>query len=330
MAWAFGIGHAHSYFVAGQQFNVSEVFLVAVPSSLLGAITTPDFSQLWTSTGLFWVTMFCLIGSLESILSAKAVDLLDPWKRRTNFDRDLLAVGIANTVAAFLGGLPMISEIVRSRANIDNGARTRFANMAHGIFLLLFLALLPGLIHQIPLAALAAMLIYTGCRLASPKEFVHMYQLGVDQLVVFVTTVVAVLATDLLLGIVIGTCTEIGIHLWRGVSMRALIRPHVESHASESGIVVKAVDSLVFTTWIWLKRHLLAVEASEHVVIDLSDAVVIDHTVLAKLQELKNDWLSSGRTLTVVGLEGHRAMSTHPLSCRRKGTKSDAVPLASA
>jgi MFS superfamily sulfate permease-like transporter len=318
LAWYFNLEQTHTYSVAGSQYEVSDKFLVAVPHSLLGALVTPDFSQLFTSKGLLWVVMFCLIGSLESVLSAKAVDLLDPLKRKTSFDRDLLAVGIANTVAAFVGGLPMISEIVRSRANIDNGAMSRFANLFHGLFLLGFLGLVPSLIHRIPLAALAAMLVYTGFRLASPKEFMHTYKLGVDQLFVFLTTIVGVLATDLLVGILIGTCAELGLHLLRGISLCSIFRPSTETTHSEEGIVVKAIDSLVFTTWLWLKIKLQSVEPSQDVVVDLSDAKVVDHTVLAKLQDLKQDWSVTGRNLAIRGLERHRPMSAHPLSCHRK------------
>lgn len=321
LAWYFGIDHTHSYSVAGHQYEVSDKFLVAVPNSLLGAIATPDFSQIFTSKALFWIVMFCLIGSLESVLSAKAVDLLDPQKRKTNFDRDLLAVGVANTAAAFLGGLPMISEIVRSRANIDNGAKSKFANMFHGLFLLGFLGLVPSLIHRIPLAALAAMLVYTGSRLASPKEFMHTYKLGLDQLFVFLTTIIGVLATDLLIGILIGTAAELSLHLLRGISFRSIFRPRTETVESEDGIVVKAIDSLVFTTWLWLKHKLQNVEASQNVIVDLSAARVVDHTVLAKLQDLKSDWSVSGRTLDIRGLESHQPMSAHPLSCHRKSNR---------
>ncbi|WP_145090457.1 SulP family inorganic anion transporter [Anatilimnocola aggregata] len=318
MAYFLNIDQLHRYTLGGHQYEVSEKFLVAVPGSLLGAIATPDFSKVFTGTGIFWIVMFCLIGSLESVLSAKAVDLLDPWKRKTNFDRDLLAVGVANTVAALLGGLPMISEIVRSRANIDNGARTKFSNMFHGLFLLGFLGLLPSLIHRIPLAALAAMLVYTGSRLASYKEFMHSYKLGIDQLFVFVATIVGVLATDLLVGILIGTCVELGLHLLRGISFRSIFSPNIKTTQSDEGIVVNAIDSLVFTTWIWLKQRLQAMDDKQKVVVDLSSARVVDHTVLAKLQDLKNDWFVVGRTLDIRGLESHKSMSAHPLSCHRK------------
>ncbi len=318
MAGYLGLENAHQYSWIGSNYNLSEKFLVSVPTSFVSAITFPDFSELLTSNGLVWVMMFCLIGSLESILSAKAIDLLDPAKRRTDFDRDLMAVGIANVAAGCLGGLPMISEIVRSRANIDNGAKDRFSNLFHGLFLLLFLALAPGLLHRIPLAALAAMLVYTGFRLASPKEFLHMYKLGLDQLVVFVGTVVAVLATDLLVGILVGACLEIGEHLLRGISWKALWRPSLQVTQQDGQSVVSSHDSAVFTTWLRLKKCLSQFDHSERVVLDLSRAAIVDHTVLSKLEDLRRDWSDEGRHLHVTGLDHHQSTSAHPLSCRSR------------
>lgn len=125
----FDLDHTHTYSLAGHKFELGPKLLVNVPDNLLGAITVPDFYGLTTGIGWKWVTMFALIGTLESMLSAKAVDMLDPQRRKTSLDRDNLAVGIGNALAASIGGLPMISKIVRSKANIDNGARTRFANM---------------------------------------------------------------------------------------------------------------------------------------------------------------------------------------------------------
>jgi MFS superfamily sulfate permease-like transporter len=252
------------------------------------------------------------------LLSAKAVEQIDPWQRKTNHDRDLLAVGVGNTLAAFVGGLPMISEIVRSRANIDNGAKTRFANMFHGAFLLLFVALVPGLINQIPLAALGAMLVYTGFRLASPKSFAHMYHVGREQLVIFVSTIIGVLATDLLIGIAIGMCVKILIHLRNGVPIASLfrLRAHTQK-ANGDGVTVAVQDSAVFSTWIALRRKLERVKNERVVILDLSATNLVDHTVMSKLHEMEKDFKESGSRLIVSGLDHHRRLSDHPEAARR-------------
>ena len=172
----FDLVHEHHYILANHDYQLDEQYLVDMPKRAFGMfdeIEFPEFSVLSQFKAWKWAMMFFIIGSLESLLSAKAVDLLDPWKRKTNMDCDIVAVGVANLCASCVGGLPMISEIVRSKANIDNGARTRFADFWHGIFLLTCVALIPTVLHRIPLAALAAMLVYTGYRLAHPTEFVH-------------------------------------------------------------------------------------------------------------------------------------------------------------
>jgi len=174
----FGLSREHIYTFSGHDYHLGKHYLVDVPGNMFAAITHPDFTALKTGKGWKWVIMFALIGSIESFLSAKAIDFLDPWKRKTNLNRDMLAIGTGNTISAFIGGLPMISEIVRSRANIDNGARTRYANMFHGLFLLIFVASIPFLLCKIPLAALAAMLVYTGFQLTAPREYIHTYRIG--------------------------------------------------------------------------------------------------------------------------------------------------------
>ncbi len=198
---------AHEYTLFNKEFKLGEQYLVEMPVRIFGMfqmVMFPDFTVLTQFKAWWWIFLFFTIGSLESLLSAKAVDLLDPWKRKTNMNRDVLAVGVANLAASMIGGLPMISEIVRSKSNIDNGARTRFADMWHGIFLLLCVGLIPTILHQIPLAALAAMLVYTGTRLAHPNEFRNVYRIGKEQLLLFVVTLVVVLATDLLIGVAAG------------------------------------------------------------------------------------------------------------------------------
>jgi len=264
--------------------------------------------------------MFALIGSLESLLSAKAIDEIDPWKRKTSMDRDMLAVGIGNTLAAFVGGLPMISEIVRSKANIDNGARTRFANMFHGLFLLVFVALLPGLINQIPLAALGALLVFTGFRLASPLEFVHMYHLGKDQFIIFVSTVIAVLATDLLTGIAIGIGVKVVIHIYHGAPIPSFFKLNVEVTQQEDNTAIIVVrDSAIFSTWIPLRKHLARfLQEGKDVTLNLAETRLVDHTVMAKLNEWANEFEEQDRKLLVKGLEQHVPMSDDDVAAHVK------------
>jgi MFS superfamily sulfate permease-like transporter len=216
----------------------------------------------------------------------------------------------------------MISEIVRSKANIDNGARTRYADFWHGAFLLGFVALLPGLIHRIPLAALAAMLVYTGFRLASPREFINVYRTGVEQLIIFTATLVAVLATDLLIGIGIGIGMKILIHFINGVPINSVFRTYLEVEPKDDKtVVINAKGSAVFTNWIPFKRQIeqLGLIQQNNVIVDLSGTKLVDHSVMEKLHELEMDFAQAGLTLDVVGLEAHQQFSAHPHAARKRG-----------
>jgi MFS superfamily sulfate permease-like transporter len=317
----FDLSHEHTYTMLGSTYNLGESFLVNVPNNLLQAMAHPDFSALQSWMGWKWVIMFALIGSLESMLSAKAIDMLDPWKRKTNLNRDLVAVGFANTLAAMVGGLPMISEIVRSKANIDNGARTRFADLWHGVFLLGFVALVPFLIHRIPLAALAAMLVYTGFRLGSPREFLNVYKIGREQLAIFAITVVAVLATDLLIGIAIGIGVKLAIHLFNGVPLGSVFTPYLEVETRDDNtVVILAKGSAVFTNWIPFKRQIeqLGLVQKNNVVIDLSGTKMVDHSVMERLHEMEMDFDQAGLQLEVIGLDSHQQFSDHPFAARKR------------
>jgi MFS superfamily sulfate permease-like transporter len=255
------------------------------------------------------------------LLSAKAVDIIDPWKRKTNMDRDIVAVGAGNLCASLVGGLPMISEIVRSKANIDNGARTRFADLWHGIFLLLCVALIPTVLHLIPLAALAAMLIYTGFRLTHPKEFMHVYQVGKEQLLIFVATLVGVLATDLLWGIVIGIGVKLLIHVINGVPIRSLFKPYLDVELKgDDSVTIRARYSAVFSNWILFRRQIIRLGLVErrNMVLDFSQCKVVDHSVMEKLHELERDFSDAGLFLEVTGLEGHKQLSAHDFAARKR------------
>lgn len=324
LGMAFDLLHSHSYTLQGQKYQLSEQYLVAMPDRVFGMfdeIATPDFSALLQPQAWKWIMMFFIIGTLESALSAKAIDLVDPWKRKTDLNRDIVAIGGANLLAALIGGLPMISEIVRSRANIDNGARTRFANFWHGVFLLVCVALIPVMLHKIPLAALAAMLIYTGYRLAHPSEFAHAWHIGPEQMLVFVVTIIGVLATDLLIGISIGIAVELCVHLANGVSPTSLLKPKFEiTPASDDTYVIAAHKSAIFSNWIPFRRAIEDIGLGKkcNVVVDLSDTHLVDHSVMNKLDDLRRDFKRAGLTLEVRGLDGHTQFSKHEHAARKR------------
>lgn len=297
----WGIGREGAYTFNNQVFEVGQKFLVNVPTNLLKAVTFPDFSGVITETGIKYTVLFAIIGSLEGILSAKAIDGIDPWKRKTNLDRDLIGTGIANTLSAFIGGLPMISEIVRSKANIDNGARTRFANFYHGMFLLIFVALIPGVINQIPLAALAALLVITGYRLASPNEFKSIYREGKDQFIVFVSTIFGVLATDLLKGLAIGIGVRIVIHFIRGGSIFRLNAKIIPER--DRSITIFLRGSIIFSSWIPLRKQLQRfLDNGKRVTLDITETQLVDRRIMSKIDEWKIKFKEKGLELTVRAL----------------------------
>ncbi len=319
---ALRLSISHTYNFGGTEYSLGENFLVAISPKMFGifdAFQTPDFTVLQQFKAWKWIFMFFAIGSLESMLSAKAVDIIDPWKRKTDLNNDTLAVGVANLAVAFVGGQPMISEIVRSRANIDNGARTRFADLWHGVFLLVCVALIPMVLHQIPMAALAAMLVFTGFRLAHPREFIHVYQIGREQFFIFVATLISVLATDLLIGIGIGVATKLAIHVMNGVSIKSLFKPFLEVESvGEHECRIVARESAVFSNWIPFRRQLvdIGLVQRQNITLDLANTKMVDHSVVEKLFELKKEFQAEGLLLKIEGLSDLTATSSHKYSAR--------------
>lgn len=322
----FDLDHEHVYMflpdnpiLPHHEFTVGPKFLVALPEHIFASFAFPDFGKLGTIA--FWgsVISICLVGSLESLLSATAVDKLDPYKRYSNLNRDLAAVGVGNLLASSIGGLPMIAEIVRSSANINNGAKTGWANFFHGLSLAIFVLFFPKLIHEIPLASLAALLVYTGSRLASPKEFAKTMDIGWEQLTLFVITIIGVLTTDLLIGVFIGIFSKLIIHLFWGVDIWNLLRiSYSLDQEGTDNYVVKVRGSAIFSNFIGLKTELSQLPMGGNLVFDLSDAYLIDHTVMEFIDHFRHDYIERGGKCEVHGLEDMDAISKHPLSGRRR------------
>lgn len=293
--------------------------LVHIGNLLESVRFNADFSGI-AQTGLFikYVVMFALVGTLESLLTVKAVDMLDPYKRKSNANKDLIAIGIGNTLVGFLGGLPMISEVARSSSNVSNGAKTRWANFFHGVFILVFVVFASHLIELIPNTALAAMLITVGIKLAHPKEFIHVFQIGKEQLAIFLVTIFFTLFEDLLVGIAAGILLKILIHLYHGAPLRNLFKSVATVSFEDSHYLVEVDKSALFSNWLGIKSKLDAIPAGMHVTIDLSKAKVVDHSAMENLHHFQHDYMTDGGTVVIQGLEEHKTHSTHKLSARKK------------
>ncbi|WP_329084835.1 MULTISPECIES: SulP family inorganic anion transporter [unclassified Streptosporangium] len=312
----FDLHSPHDYRFMTMTYHLGPEYLVRLPDSLLDAVAFPDFSMLLTAASLKYVVMFALIGTIESTLTVLAVDSMVPGKRPADLNRDLLALGGGNLVSSLLGGLPMISEIVRSRANVDAGALSRRSNFFHGAFLLLFVALAPGLLQIIPLAVLAAMLVYTGTRLAAPREFLHARRVGLDQLALFLITMLVTLATDLLAGVAAGLAAKFLLHLLRGVPVPALFHPRAEAVRTGDVLHVRVLGAAVFTALLPVRRTVNRAGGITEIVIDVKDAAVVDHTFLAGIDTMSREWPAA--TLTFRGLDRLHPVSPHPQATRRR------------
>jgi MFS superfamily sulfate permease-like transporter len=311
----FDLDHEHTYVdFLNHQYHVGPDFLVTLPSRIRDGLVTPDWSGL--GNPLFWkaVAAIAIIASLETLLSAAAVDKLDPYHRKANLNRDLAAIGVGTAVSGMIGGLPMIAEIVRSSANVNNGAKTRWSNFFHGAFMLVFVVFAPGLIHRIPLASLAAILTYTGFRLASPSEFRKTYEVGKEQFVIFMATILFTLATDLLIGIAMGVLVNLTLHWWvRRIPVSELQKCHLRVQTLSDRIEVDVDRALAFTNLVHFQSQLDRLPGGHTVVINLRGTRLVDHSAMEYLEHFATEYRRDGGDVQLTGLEQHRAYSGHPL-----------------
>ena len=267
-------------------------------------LPSPDWSVIGDSE--VWVLAFTLmaVASIETLLCLEATDKLDPYKRTTPMNRELLAQGAGNMVSGLFGGLPMTAVIVRSSANIYSGGRTRLSAFFHGVLLFALVLAAPKLLAKIPLGALAAVLLVVGYKLARISVFKKMWKDGLDQFLPFIVTIVATVFTDLLIGVSIGFVV--------GIVMVFLTNFHsaIRVETPEEGKTVIIFDKDVsFLNKARLKPALAAIPEGQHVVIDGTKASFIDHDI----QDVLRDFIESAdhRKITVEHLE--LSSEAHPL-----------------
>jgi MFS superfamily sulfate permease-like transporter len=312
----FDLFHEHSYNLVGKSYELGPKYLVHLPESVLDGIVFPDFGL--TATSAFWIAVMsiCLVSSIESLLSAAAVDTLDPYQRKSNLNSDLSAMGAGSAFSGLIGGLPMISEIVRSSANITNGGKTQWANFFHGLFLLVFLLIGKPIIEQIPLAALAAMLIHVGFRLASPKEFKHVLEIGKAQLSIFIITLLTVLATDLIIGIAVGILTKLILHVMYGAPIKYLFRTKFNYDDQGNTGIIKLHSSAIFSNYLFVKAEIERHADKEKVILDFENVNLLDHSFRENVNNLKKLWLKNGRVLEFINENHLIPVSNHPLAAK--------------
>lgn len=264
-----------------------------------------------------YVFMFALVGTLESLLTVKAIDIQDPFKRKSNYNQDLIAVGVGNIITSILGGLPMIAEVARSSANVSNGAKTRWSGFFHGLFILIFILFASKYIEMIPNAALAAMLITVGIKLSHPREFFHTFHLGKEQLFIFLVTIIITLVEDLLIGILFGIIVKIIIHLYNGASISSLFKIPISVSFLDGKYYLEVKKSAIFTNYLKLKDILDSIPLGSKIVIDFKNTSLIDHTVMDNLDHFKKEYSATGGIVKIVGLESHKSLSSHKLSSKK-------------
>jgi MFS superfamily sulfate permease-like transporter len=298
-------------------FHLHGNTFVDLPNDITKSLVAPDFGKIATSA--FWIAVvtIALVSAIESILSALAVDQLDPKKRKSNLNQDLIGLGGGTAVAGAIGGLPMISEIVRSSANIGYGAKSQWSNFFHGLFLLVFILLLKPIIEMIPLSALAGMLIFTGFRLASPKEFKHMWEVGKSQFMVFVVTCIVVLATDLLIGIGVGIVLNMIVVISKGLPIKNLFKVDWE----DKNGVIYLKGGLSFTNYLGLKKLIASRSQEDNLVLNFSQINFVDHNVMHHLESIQEDRISQGKGIEFVALDELTPVSEYPTAGRKRGGK---------
>lgn len=277
-------------------FRGSDVFafapdqLVSLPvaesfSGFLGQFTFPDFSALTNPDIYVIAATIAVVASLETLLCVEATDKLDPYKRVTPTNRELKAQGVGNMISGLIGGLPITQVIVRSSANIQSGGRTKSAAIIHGFLLLFTVMLIPTVLNMIPLASLAAILFLVGYKLAKPSLFKEMYKQGPSHFIPYMTTILGIVFTDLLIGIGLGLIVAISFILYNNYKSPYFFNQ--KEHEDGKPVVLELSEEVTFLNKASMLQTLNHIPNNTEVVIDASRSNYIDRDVLEIIEDFK-------------------------------------------
>ncbi len=303
---------------AGLERLVDPSYLIQIPRNFTEGLVFPDFSKV--DQPLFWVmvVLITLLLSLESLVSAKAIDKLDPYRRKTNLNDDLIGIGLGTVVSAMLGGIPVSTSIVCSSVNINNAAKTRWSNFFLGIVVLVFVLGFRPLLQMIPMAALAVILIFTGYKLVSPSVFKSAYHQGWEQVTILTVTLVAGLAVGLVPGLLIGIGFTLVVHYLRsGLSFPLFVRylRHLSVKVVQEQrqtYLFKLKGVVNFFNMLQLQGKIWNLGKDKHIILDFSHARIVDLTVLEYIHEYAEKYSQQGGEFHFTGLDTHETSSHHP------------------
>ena len=286
----FGVGMGLWFERLGDPWLIHPSHLVQVPiagtvGELFGLLPRPDFTQ-WANPAVYTAGLtIAIVASLETLLNLQAVDRLDPQRRTSPPSRELLAQGVGNVACGLVGGLPVTSVIIRSSVNVNAGGKTKLATIVHGALLLASVPLIPAWLNTIPLSSLAAILLMTGIKLASPALVRQMWNEGRYQFIPFAATVTAIVFTDLLIGVAIGLVVAIAFIL--NSNMRRPVHRFVERHLGGDVVHIELANQVSFLNRAALSKVLNEVPRNGHVLLDARNTDYIDPDVLGLIRDFK-------------------------------------------
>ena len=299
------------YFVCTQGnilWGISSELLVSVPvpedaSTFLAQFSFPNFAAI--SNPQIWITAFtiALVASLETLLCVEATDKIDPLKRVTPTNKELLAQGVGNVLSGLIGGLPVTQVIVRSSANIQSGGRTKMSAILHGFLLLISVILIPNLLNKITLSVLASVLFIVGYKLAKPALFVDMYRLGWKQFTPFVVTVLGIVFTDLLIGIALGLSVGVVVILIKSFQNSHFL--HIEDHSNGAHkIKMTLAEEVTFFNKGAILKELDSLPHNSSLELDVTKTRYLDNDIIEILEDFSQKALRRKIDIKLVSVRG--------------------------